>query len=79
VAGGLLDERKDNHDAKNHQVDYADSVINRNQRNQSMSATTLGSDDVGHSSPKRIDYTDYGGGVDYVDYTDYAHESVAAY
>ncbi len=66
-AGDLLTEREDNHDAQDHQVDFADGIINRNQRNQSMSATTQVSDHVGHSSPKRIDYVDY------------ANESVSAY
>lgn len=58
------------------------SVINRNQcnqRNQSKSATTQVSDDVGQSSPKWIDYADYSSRVDYTDYADYANESVSAY
>ena len=34
-AGDLLTEKEDIQNAQDHQVDYADSVINRNQRNQS--------------------------------------------
>jgi hypothetical protein len=72
----VLSQREDMQDA---QDDRNGSVINRNQRNQSISTTTQASDDVGQSSPTWIDYDDYSGGVDYSDYADYANESVSAY
>jgi AAA domain len=72
-AEDLRTERGDIQGIQDHRIDYADGVINRN---QSMSATTQVSDDVGQSSPTWIDYADYSGGVDY---TDYANESVSAY
>ncbi len=75
-AGDLLTEQEDIQGAQDHRVDYAISVINRNQRNQSMSVTTQASDHVGQSSPKWSDCVDY---TDYVDYANYANESVSAY
>jgi len=72
-AGDLLVQSEDIQGTQDHRVDYGDAVINRNQRNQSMSARTQASDHVGQSSPKWIDY------VDYTDYVDYANESVSAY
>ncbi len=78
-AGDLLTEQEDLQGAQDHRVDYADGVITRNQRNQSMSATTQASDHVGQSSPKWIDYVDYTDYSDGTDYVDYANESVSAY
>ncbi len=78
----MLSQREDVQDAQDYRVDYTDGVINRNHRNQSMSATTQVSDHVGQSSPKCIDYGDYGDysdDIDYTDYADYANESVSAY
>ena len=75
-AGDPLTEKEDIQNAQDHQVDYDDGVINRNHRNQSMSATTQVSDDVGQSSPL---CTDYGDDIDYSDYADYANESVSTY
>ncbi len=69
----LLSQSKDLQDAQDHREV---AVINRHQRNQSMSATTQVSDHVGRTSPKWSDYSDYS---DYVDYADYANESVSAY
>src|SRR6266567_1308890 len=62
----VLSQRENIQDA---QDDPNGSVINRNQRNQSMSVTTQTREHVEPSSAN----TDYG------DYTDYANESVAAY
>ena len=79
ISEDLLSQRECMQDA---QVDRNVGVINRNQRNQSMSATTQASDHVGQSSPKCIDYVDYSDGTDYIDdidYIDYANESVSAY
>jgi hypothetical protein len=72
----LLTEGENVQGAQDHRVDYAIGVINRNQRNHSMSAPTQASDHVGQSSPKCTDYSD---DSDYVDYADYANESVSAY
>jgi hypothetical protein len=68
-------------DMQDAQDDRYVTVINRNQCNQSMSTTTQASDHAGQSSPKCIDYADYGGDIDYTDYgdyADYASESVSA-
>ncbi len=72
----MLSQREDVQDAQDYRVDYTHGVINRNQRNQSMSATTQVGDHVEQSSLKWTDYIDYG---DYSDYGDYANESVSAY
>src|SRR5258708_33035130 len=72
----ILSQSKDLQDAQDHREV---AVINRNQRNQSMSATTQVSDHVGRTSPKCTDYADYSDDSDYVDYADYANESVSAY
>ncbi len=63
----VLSQRENMQDA---QDDRNGSVINRNQRNQSMSVTTQASDHVGQSSAN----IDYGDATDYRDYTDYAHD-----
>ena len=60
----LLSQRKDIQDAQDHREV---AVINRNQRNQSMSATTRAG---GHVEQSSLKWTDYG---------DYANESVSAY
>jgi hypothetical protein len=73
AAEDLLSQREDVQGTQDYR---ADGVINRNQRNQSMLATTQASDHVGHSSPKCTDYVDY---ADYTDYVDCANESVSAY
>src|SRR5260370_4743975 len=75
----MLSQREDVQDAQDYRVDYTHGVVNRNHRNQSMSATTQVSDHVGQSSPKCIDYGDYSDDIDYTDYADYANESVSAY
>jgi hypothetical protein len=56
AAEDLLSQREDVQGTQDYR---ADGVINRNQRNQSMLATTQASDHVGHSSPKCTDYVDY--------------------
>ena len=66
-AGDLLVQSEDIQGTQDQRVDYTDGVINRNQRNQSMSVTAQASDHVGQSSPTWIDCADY------------ANESVSAY
>ena len=68
----LPSEREDMQDAQDHREV---TVINCNQRNQSMPSTTQAGDHVEQCSPTRSDDTDY---VDYADYTDYVHESVSS-
>src|SRR5260221_2820859 len=75
----LLSQSEDMQGTQDHRDDAVISVINRNQRNQSMSATTQVSDHVEQSSPNWTDYADYSDDIDYVDYADYANESVSAY
>jgi hypothetical protein len=72
----VLSQSEDMQDA---QDDRNVAVINRNQRNQSMSATTQASDHVGQSSPTWTDYVDYTDYNDDIDNVDYANECVSLY
>jgi hypothetical protein len=71
-AGDLLTEKEDIQNAQDYQGDYAISVINRNQRNQSMPPPIRTGDHLEQPSSKWIDYSDY---TDYGDGSEYAHSS----
>jgi hypothetical protein len=58
AAEDLLSQREDVQGNQDHRDDYTDGVINRNQRNQSMSATTQVREHVKQSSANS-DYVNY--------------------
>jgi hypothetical protein len=75
AAEALLSQKEDVQGTQVHRIDYEISVINRNQRNQSMPAPIRTGDHLKQPSSKWIDYSDYIDYADYGDATDYAHYS----
>jgi hypothetical protein len=67
VSGNLLSEREVVPDSQEQRDDVVKSVINRNHRNQSSSATTQAVNHLDQFSPN------------WTDYSDYANESVSVY
>jgi hypothetical protein len=75
AAEALLSQNEDVQGTQVHRIDYEISVINRNQRNQSMPAPIRTGDHLKQPSSKWIDYSDYTDYDDYADASDYAHYS----
>jgi hypothetical protein len=59
AAEALLSQKEDVQGTQVHRIDYEISVINRNQRNQSMPAPIRTGDHLKQPSSKWIDYSDY--------------------
>jgi len=72
----LLSQKEDVQGTQVHRIDYEISVINRNQRNQSMPAPIRTGDHLKQPSSKWIDYSDYD---DATDYAHYSNESVSGH